>query len=110
MFMHIAIHTPKPEHRDDVIASMQRAGAASDGAEGLLQMGPWLEIDGGRLVGLAIWESREAFLAAAPASSRLSATTRSTSGKPSRSRASSSRRPRPQASGRLTRPTEAQGF
>ena len=29
-------------------------------------MGPWQEIDGGRLVGLAIWESREAFLAAAP--------------------------------------------
>jgi quinol monooxygenase YgiN len=66
MFTHIAIHTPKPEHRDDVIASMQRAGAASDGAEGLLQMGSWQEIDGGRLVGLAIWESREAFLAAAP--------------------------------------------
>jgi hypothetical protein len=29
-------------------------------------MGPWREIDGGRLVGVAIWESREAFLAAAP--------------------------------------------
>ena len=66
MFTHIAIHTPKPEHRDDVLASMQRAGAASDGAKGLLQMGPWREIDGDRLVGLAIWESREAFLAAAP--------------------------------------------
>jgi quinol monooxygenase YgiN len=66
MFTHIAIHHPKPEHRDDVLASMQRAGAASDGAKGLLQMGPWQEIDGGRLVGLAIWESREAFLAAAP--------------------------------------------
>ena len=66
MFTNIAIHTPKPEHRGDVIASMQRVGAASDGAEGLLQMGPWQEIDGGRLVGLAIWESREAFHAAAP--------------------------------------------
>ena len=66
MFTHIAIHTPKPEHRDDVLASMQRAAAASAGAEGLLQMGPWKQIDGGRLVGLAIWESREAFLAAAP--------------------------------------------
>ena len=66
MFTHIAIHTPKPEHRDDVIASMQRARAAGDGAKGLLQMGPWREIDGGRLVGLALWESREAFLAAAP--------------------------------------------
>lgn len=67
MFTHIAIHTPKPEHRADVMASMQRVGAASDGAAGLIQMGPWQEIDGDRLVGLAIWESREAFLAAAPA-------------------------------------------
>ena len=66
MFTHIAIHTPKPEHRDDVIASMRRVGAVSAGARGLVQMGPWQEIDGGRLVGLAIWESREAFLAAAP--------------------------------------------
>jgi hypothetical protein len=66
MFTHIAIHTPKPEHRDDVIASMRRVDAASAGAKGLVQMGPWREIDGGRLVGLAIWESREAFLAAAP--------------------------------------------
>ena len=66
MFTHIAIHTPKPEHRDDVIASMQRVGAAGKGAEGLLQMGPWQEIDGDRLVGLSIWASREAFLAAAP--------------------------------------------
>jgi hypothetical protein len=66
MFTHIAIHTPKPEHRDDVIASMQRAADAGRGAEGLIQMGGWKEIGGGRLVGLAIWESREAFLAAAP--------------------------------------------
>jgi quinol monooxygenase YgiN len=67
MFTHIAIHTPRPEHRDALIASMQRVAAASAGAVGLLQMGPWQEIDGGRLVGLSIWESREAFLAAAPA-------------------------------------------
>ena len=80
MFTHIAIHTPKPEHRDDVIASMQRAGAASDGAEGLLQMGPWQEIDGGRLVGLAIWGRARHSSPRLQASSRLSATTRSTSG------------------------------
>ncbi|MGZ5368017.1 antibiotic biosynthesis monooxygenase [Aeromicrobium sp.] len=66
MFTHIAIHTPKPEYRQDVIDSMQRAAAAGMGAPGLVQMAPWKEIEGGRLVGLAIWESREAFLAAAP--------------------------------------------
>jgi len=67
MFTHIAIHSPKPEHRDDVLASMHRVDAAAQGAEGLIQIGPWQEIEGGRLVGLAIWESREHFVAAAPA-------------------------------------------
>ena len=66
MFTHIAIHTPKPEYRQDVMDSMQRAADAGVGAPGLIQMGPWKEIEGGRLVGLAIWESEEAFLAAAP--------------------------------------------
>jgi hypothetical protein len=66
MFTHIAIHTTKPEHRAEVLASMKRARDAGAGAKGLLQMGPWREVDGGRLVGVAIWESREAFLAAAP--------------------------------------------
>lgn len=28
MFTHIATHTPKPEHRQDVIDSMQRAADA----------------------------------------------------------------------------------
>lgn len=66
MFTHIAIHTPKPEYHAEVLASMQRAAAAGAGAAGLIQMGPLQEVEGGRLVGLAIWESREAFLAAAP--------------------------------------------
>ena len=66
MFTHIAIHHPRPEYRDTVLASMRRVEAASLGAAGLVRMGPWREVDGGRLVGIAAWESREAFEAAAP--------------------------------------------
>ena len=66
MFTHIAVHHPRPEYRDAVLASMRRAEAASVGAAGLIRMGPWREVDGLRLVGIATWESREAFAAAAP--------------------------------------------
>lgn len=67
MFTHVAIHHPRPEHRDAVMASMHRVEAASRGAAGLIRMGPWREVDGLRLVGIATWESREAFEAAGPA-------------------------------------------
>jgi heme-degrading monooxygenase HmoA len=60
-FMFIAIHHPKPEHRDDVLQSMTRVGDALRGSSGLLQIGPWQEEEGNRLIGLSIWESREAF-------------------------------------------------
>lgn len=66
MFTHIAIHHPRPEHRDTVLASMRRVEAASLGAAGLIRMGPWREVEGLRLVGIATWENRAAFEAAAP--------------------------------------------
>jgi heme-degrading monooxygenase HmoA len=62
MFVHLAIHYPKPEHSDDLLASMRRVDAAAAGAPGLIQMGAWRDARSDRLVGLAIWESREAFL------------------------------------------------
>jgi len=60
-FLFLAIHYPKPEHRDDVLRSMQRVGDALRGAPGLRQIGPWKEAEGGRIVGISIWESRAAF-------------------------------------------------
>lgn len=66
MFTHIAIHHPRPEYRDAVLESMRRVEAAARGAAGLVRIGPWQEQDGGRLVGIATWASREAFEAAAP--------------------------------------------
>jgi heme-degrading monooxygenase HmoA len=61
MFIHLAIHHPKPEHADDLLASMHRVDKAAQGAPGLIQIGAWRDEGSDRLVGLAIWESAEAF-------------------------------------------------
>lgn len=66
MFIHLAIHHPKPEHVDDVLASMHRVDRAAAGAPGLIAIGAWRDQGSDRLVGLARWESEEAFQAAAP--------------------------------------------
>ncbi len=66
MFTHMAIHHPKPEHRAAVLASMGRVDAAATGSPGLIRINAWSEVDGIRLVGIAMWESRAAFEAAAP--------------------------------------------
>jgi hypothetical protein len=67
MFTHIAIHYPRPEYRDQLIASMKRVAAAAEGLDGLVRIGPWREASGDRLVGLSMWESKAAFDAAGPA-------------------------------------------
>jgi len=64
MFVHLAIHFPKPEHVADVLASMQRVDEAARGAAGLIQIGAWQDAGHSRLVGIAQWESQEAFEAA----------------------------------------------
>jgi len=66
MFIHLAIHHPKPEHEADLLDSMHRLDRAAEGAPGLIRMGAWRDARSGRLVGLAMWESREAWEAAAP--------------------------------------------
>jgi hypothetical protein len=67
MFTHIAIHYPRPEYRNQLIASMKRVAAAAEGSDGLVRIGPWREASGDRLVGLSMWESKGAFDAAGPA-------------------------------------------
>jgi Antibiotic biosynthesis monooxygenase len=66
MFVHLAVHHPKPEYVDDVLASMHRVDKAAAGTPGLIQIGAWRDQDSNRLIGLAMWESEEAFKAAAP--------------------------------------------
>ncbi len=64
MITHLAIHNPKPEYRDVLLASMRRVDAAAAGKPGLIRINGWSEIDGGRLVGISMWESMDAFRAA----------------------------------------------
>ena len=65
MFIHLAIHYPRPEHAEDLLASMHRVDKAAQGAPGLIQIGAWRDQRSDRLIGLAIWESAEAFEASA---------------------------------------------
>ena len=65
MFVHLVIHYPKPEHAADLLNSMLRVDAAAHGSAGLIQMGAWHDTRSDRLVGLAIWESRDAYEATA---------------------------------------------
>lgn len=61
MIVHLAIHTPKPEGVEPLIASMQLFAAAGRKQPGLRAVHTMRDTDSGRLLGLAIWESREAF-------------------------------------------------
>ena len=61
MFVHLAVHHPVPEHSDDLLASMHRVDEAARDAHGLIQIGAWRDQQSDRLIGLALWESEEAF-------------------------------------------------
>lgn len=63
MFAHMSIHHPKPEAVDALIDSMHRYGAAIKGAPGLISVHTLQDADAGVLVGLALWESRDAMMA-----------------------------------------------
>jgi heme-degrading monooxygenase HmoA len=65
MFIHLAVHHPRPEYAGELLASMHRVGEAAQGAPGLVQIGAWQDERSGRMVGLAMWESQEAFEASA---------------------------------------------
>ncbi|MBL0062704.1 MAG: hypothetical protein IPP40_14780 [bacterium] len=68
MFVSIGIHRhPKPEKRELLIDSMRRFGAAMRGCKGLVDVYQLEDKESGALVGLAIWETREDWLAARPA-------------------------------------------
>ena len=63
MFVHLSIHHPKDGAEAALIDSMHRFGAAIKGAPGLISVHTLQDKDAGVLVGLALWESREAMLA-----------------------------------------------
>lgn len=67
-YIFMAVHYPAPGRRDEVYASMARMAAGASGTEGLIEIGPWLEHGGDRVIGFSRWLSREAFEAAMPGS------------------------------------------
>ncbi len=60
MYTVVSIHTPHPEHRDALVDSMHRFGAAMRGHDGLIGVHTLQDATTGRLVGLAMFESEEA--------------------------------------------------
>jgi heme-degrading monooxygenase HmoA len=65
MFIQLAVHHPKPGRAADLLASMHRVDQAAQGSPGLVQIGAWQDQRSGRVVGIAMWESQEAFAASA---------------------------------------------
>jgi len=66
MYAVIAIHYPKPEHIEGFLAFMAKVETVAQGPPGILRFGSWREDGGKRLVGLSMWESKEAFEASLP--------------------------------------------
>jgi heme-degrading monooxygenase HmoA len=64
----MAVHYPEPGTSDAVYARMSAMAESMAGTPGLLEIGPWLDTDGQRVIGLSRWESREAFDKAMPGS------------------------------------------
>jgi hypothetical protein len=67
MFVSISVHRLKPGKEPLMLGSMRRYGAAAKEAGGLQQVHELKDENTGDLVGLAIWDSKEAYEAAAPA-------------------------------------------
>jgi heme-degrading monooxygenase HmoA len=76
-YIFMAVHYPEPGTRDHVYASMSAMAESVAGTPGLIEIGPWLDQDGDRVIGLSRWESRAAFDAAMPGSGVLSTVTHS---------------------------------
>ncbi|WP_062306546.1 antibiotic biosynthesis monooxygenase family protein [Demequina subtropica] len=66
MYILMSVHHPHPEHRDALIESMHRYGDAIRGMPGLREIHTLADQDSQRLVGLAIFDSREDFERLAP--------------------------------------------
>ncbi len=62
----VSVHSPKPEHRAAVIDSMHRYSRVAREQAGLEWTGV-VDDGSGRLVGIALWASEEAAVAARPA-------------------------------------------
>lgn len=62
----VSVQSPKPQHRAEVLDSMQRYSRVAREQPGLEWTGV-VDDEGGRLVGIALWSSEETAAAARPA-------------------------------------------
>ena len=67
VFVNIAVHRVREGTEELMLDSMHRFGAAAREAEGLQRVHTLKDERTGALIGLAIWDSREAYEAAGPA-------------------------------------------
>ena len=61
MYIRMAIHRPRPDKADLFLDSMRRFKAAQTGLPGLVNVFALADDKKERLVGIAIWESKEHF-------------------------------------------------
>jgi quinol monooxygenase YgiN len=66
VFITIAIHHPRADHVADLMAHMRRVVEHTGSPEGMIDFVCAQEAGGSRLLGVARWESPEAFQAALP--------------------------------------------
>lgn len=64
MYFHISIHYPKAGKKDLLIESMHRFGKAMEGKEGLIMAHTTKDEERNLLIGIAIWNSKQDWLAA----------------------------------------------
>ena len=63
MIIHMSIHTPKPGKEADLVASMQRFGAAGAGQPGFIEARIMRDTRSGHLVGTARWDDEASWRA-----------------------------------------------
>ena len=59
----VALHFPRPGHRDEMIARVHRAAEVMAATPGCLAVDCWVSDDGQAVVTTAQWESKQALMA-----------------------------------------------
>jgi hypothetical protein len=67
MYLSIGVHHPKPGKEERLLESMKKFGEAQRGHKGLIFVFAWKDEESGSLIGTALWDSKEDWLAARPA-------------------------------------------
>lgn len=73
-YIFMAVHYPAEGKLDEVYASMRQLADSATGTPGLIEIGPWLDVAGTRVIGISKWASRADFEAAMSGSGRPNAT------------------------------------